>query len=101
MLPKNTRSYAKKKKRKKNWGREVKLTQSINKNSNCGGRQLIVAGACFAGQKSEKELSRNVQESRAARDGAGADGSGVLSQCGYPQDATEAAQPARTQESHR
>lgn len=99
MLPKNTRSYAKKKKRI--GAEKSKLTQSINKNSNCGGRQLIVARAYFAGQKSEKELSRNVQESRAARDGAGADGSGVLSQCGCLQDATEAAQPARTQESHR
>lgn len=43
LLPKNKRSHAKK---EKSTGAEnSKLTQSINKNSNCGGRQLTETGA--------------------------------------------------------
>lgn len=86
MLPENTRSYAKQKKEKRIEAEKSKLTQSVNKNSNCGGRQLIVAGAYYAGQKSEKELNRNVgnNPSTSARDGPVVDRSGILSQWGCP-----------------
>lgn len=73
-------------KKKKGLTEKSKLTQSVNKNSNCGGRQLIVAGAYYAGQKSEKELNRNVgnNPSTSARDGPVVDRSGILSQWGCP-----------------
>lgn len=45
-----------------------------------------MAGAYYAGQKSEKELNRNVgnNPSTSARDGPVVDRSGILSQWGCP-----------------